>query len=66
MKNKRIIYPQDNGTVAILIPSPYCELTLDEIAAKDVPPGKPWQVVDAADIPEDRSFRDAWEFDFDV
>ena len=32
------------------------------IAAKDVPDGKPFQIVDVSDIPEDRTFRNAWEY----
>jgi hypothetical protein len=35
---------------------------LQWIAAKDVPAGKPFQIVDVSDIPEDRTFRNAWEF----
>lgn len=60
--NKRIIYPTDEGGVAVIIPSPDCGLTVEEIAAKDVPEGKPFKIVDAADIPTDRTFRDAWEW----
>jgi hypothetical protein len=101
--NKRIIYPTDDGGVAIVIPAPearkqvlvseavtktvtvpatedvseheqtniitpavYRDETDEEfaewIAAKDVPAGKPFQIVDVSDIPEDRTFRDAWEF----
>ncbi len=60
--NQRIIYPTDNGGVAIIIPAPDCGLTIEEIAAKDVPAGKPFKIVDVADIPEDRTFRNAWEF----
>lgn len=62
--NQRIIYPTDDGGVAILIPAPeYLEThTIEEIAAKDVPTGKPYQIVDVADIPTDRTFRDAWEY----
>jgi hypothetical protein len=33
------------------------------IAIKDVPAGKPFKIVDAADIPSDRSERDAWTVD---
>jgi hypothetical protein len=29
---------------------------------KDIPEGKPYKIVDVADIPEDRTFRNAWEF----
>jgi hypothetical protein len=62
--NQRIIYPNDNGGVSILIPTPeYLEThTIEELAAKDVPAGKPYQIVDASEIPEDRTFRDAWEY----
>jgi hypothetical protein len=60
--NKRIIYPTDNGGVAIIIPAPECGLTIEEIAQKDVPDGKPYKIVDVSDIPSDRTFRDAWEY----
>jgi len=107
--NKRIIYPNDDGGVSILIPAPearqqvlvseavteiithdavldedgievtpaydetvtitpatYRDQTDDEfmqwIAAKDVPAGKPFQIVDVSDIPSDRTFRNAWEY----
>ena len=59
--NQRIIYPTDDGGVAILIPAD-CGLTIEEIAAKDVPGGKPYKIVDVADIPTDRTFRNAWEY----
>ncbi len=62
--DKRIIYPTTDGGVAVIIPAPECGLSLQEIAAKDVPSGKPWKIVDAADIPADRTFRDAWTADF--
>ena len=59
---KRIIYPTDDGGVAIIIPTAECGLTIEQIAAKDVPAGKPFKIVDVADIPTDRIFRNAWEF----
>jgi hypothetical protein len=60
--NQRIIYPADDSGVCILIPASECGLTIEEIAAKDVPAGKPYKIVDVADIPTDRTFRDAWEY----
>jgi hypothetical protein len=62
--NQRIIYPTDDGGVAILIPSPeyLAEHTIEELAAKDVPAGKPYKIVDVSEIPEDRTFRSAWEY----
>jgi hypothetical protein len=59
--NERIIYPTDNG-VAIIVPAPECGLTIEEIAAKDVPAGVEFKIVDVSDIPEDRTFRNAWEY----
>ena len=60
---QRIIYPTDEGGVAIIVPASECGLTIEEIAAKDVPHGKPYKIVDVSDIPEDRTFRNAWEVD---
>ena len=60
--NQRIIYPTYEGGVAVIVPAPECGLTIEEIAAKDVPKGKPFKIVDVADIPSDRTFRAAWEY----
>ena len=54
--NQRIIYPTDDG-VAIIVPAVSIEL-----AMKDIPEGKPYKIVDVADIPADRTFRNAWEY----
>jgi hypothetical protein len=62
MNLKRIIYPNPNGGVSIIVPADECGLTIEQIAAKDVPAGKPYKIVDASDIPSDRTFRDAWEY----
>ena len=66
MNDPRVIYPTDEGGVAVLIPAPEWLAqegnTLEALAAKDVPAGKPWRIVNAADIPADRTFRAAWEF----
>ena len=60
--NQRIIYPTDDGGVAVIIPAAECGLSIEAIAAKDVPAGKPYKIVDVADIPTDRTFRNAWEY----
>ena len=60
--NSRIIYPTDDGGVAIIVPAAECGLTIEQIAAKDVPSGKPYKIVDVSDIPTDRTFRNAWEY----
>jgi hypothetical protein len=76
--NSRILYPTDDGGVAVIVPAAKCGLTIEEIAAKDVPPvvvrqngevvsstPRPYQIVDVADIPSDRTFRNAWEYSND-
>ena len=60
--NQRIIYPTENNSVVIIIPAPDCNLSIEEIAAKDVPAGKPYKIINAPDIPSDRTFRNAWEY----
>jgi hypothetical protein len=62
MENTRVIFPNDEGGVSVLTPVPNCGLTLEEIIAKDVPAGKPHQVIDRSEIPTDRTFRNAWEY----
>ena len=59
---KRIIYPTQDGGVAVIVPALECELSIEQIAAKDVPQGVPFKIVDTAEIPSDRTFRDAWEY----
>ena len=60
--DQRIIYQNDEGGVAVIIPAE-CGLTIEQIAAKDVPTGKPYRIVDAADIPTDRQRRAEWTVD---
>jgi hypothetical protein len=61
---QRIIYKTAEGGVAVIVPTPeYLEThTIEELAAKDVPAGVEFQIVDVSDIPEDRTFRNAWEY----
>ena len=73
--NQRIIYPTDEGGVAVIVSAPECGLTIEEIAAKDVPPivvmqdgvvvsstPRSFKIVDVSEIPSDRTFRGAWEW----
>ena len=59
---QRIIYQNDTGGVAVLIPAD-CGLTIEQIAAKDVPTGKPYKIVDVSDVPTDRQWRNEWTVD---
>lgn len=62
---QRIIFQTDEGGVAVIVPSPEAieQYGIEAIALKDVPDGKPFKIVDTADIPSDRTFRGAWEVD---
>lgn len=63
--NPVIIYKQDNGVVAIVHPTEEALALygIEAIAQKDVPAGKPYKIIDASDIPTDRSQRNAWAVD---
>ena len=62
VSDKRIVYMQDDGTVAIMITTDECGLTVEQIQAKDVPDGKTSYIIDASEVPTDRSFRNAWTY----
>ena len=65
---KRIIYQNDEGGVAVIIPAPEAleQYGIEAIALKDVPAGKPFKIIDTSDVPSDRTFRAAWEVDEDT
>lgn len=59
---KVIIFKNDNGGVAVCIPTG--EISIDAVLGKDVPQGRDARIVDSADLPEDdNDFFDAWEMD---
>ena len=59
--NKIIIYPEETG-IAVIYPSG--DLSVEGTALKDVPSGVKYKIIDVSDLPENRDFRNAWEFDF--
>ncbi len=59
---KRIVYSDDDGQLHIVIPAPECELTVEQIQAKDVPAGKTSYIVEKSIFPTERHFRDAWRY----
>jgi len=61
--SKVIIYPTINNQIAVIIPVT-SELTIEEIALKDVPFGSKYLIIDAIQVPTDRSQRQAWTADF--
>lgn len=63
--NPRIIYRNDTGGVAIIIPTQEAieAYGVQAIALKDVPAGRRFKIVDASVIPTDRTYRHAWTVD---
>jgi len=57
----RIIYKTEEGGIAVIVPTG--ELSVEETAKKDVPTGLPYKIVDVSEIPDDRTFRNAWDID---
>jgi len=56
---QRILITEDNGaTIGVIVPAP--NMTA-EFCIKDVPVGAKYKLVDTADVPSDRTFRNAWE-----
>ena len=47
--------------IAVMRVESSCGLTIEEIAAKDVPAGKAFTIIDIDLVPIDRTYRDAWE-----
>lgn len=60
-----IIYKQDNGVLAIVRPTEEALnlYSIEAIALKDVPEGKPFKIIDASDVPTDRTDRAYWTCD---
>ena len=59
-----IIFKNNDGAVSVIYPTPDAlEIYgINAIALKDVPAGKPFKIIDAADLP-DRSLRNQWDVD---
>ena len=57
-----VIFKQDNGVAAIIRPTQEALAVygIEAIAQKDVPAGKPYKIIDAIELPADRSQRNAW------
>lgn len=61
---KVIIFPNDDGWLTVVNPILECGLSIEEIARKDVPAGKPYHIIDKSLLPQEHMFFEAWEADF--
>ena len=58
----KIIYQIEDG-IGVITPAPNCSLTDAQTAAKDVPTGSAYKIVEDSYVPSDRTFRNAWTID---
>lgn len=56
-----IIFPQESGGVSVITPAPEYAGQIEAVAAKDVPAGKAWRIIDASELPS-RDTRDRWRW----
>lgn len=59
-----IIFPNDTGGVVFCYPVLGCGLSIEEIARKDVPAGKPYLLLDDTEVPTDHTYFEAFTADF--
>ena len=63
--DKVIVYHNtEDDCLDLMWPATNCGLTVEQIAAKDVPKDTKYKILDVSDLPTDLSFIDAWEYDF--
>ena len=59
---KRILFQNLDGGISVITPSGV--LSVEETAKKSVPTGVKYKIIDVSDLPQERDFRNAWEYDF--
>ena len=61
----KIIYKNEDNSIGIITPTneALSFATVEQIAEKDVSKDLPYWIVEDSSIPEDRTFRSAWEID---
>ena len=55
-----IIFPEGSNVCEMYVVG---DSSIQETARKNVPSGVQFKIVNIEDLPQDRHFRDAWEFD---
>jgi len=64
MSEKVVVFQNEAGGISVVFPVENSVLAIEQIALKDVPYNIPYKIINATDIPTDRTYRDAWEMDF--
>lgn len=58
-----VIYKTESGDLAVVNPADSSGLTVEEIAYRSVPPGVQYRIIDSSSLPEDATYRAAWDCD---
>jgi hypothetical protein len=59
--DKVIIYNEDNNRLSIISPTNFSNLTIEQIASKDVPNGKTYKIINKSELSNlDTTLRNAW------
>lgn len=56
-----IIFPQDDNKLSVIYPTADYADQIEAVAQKDVPAGKPWRIIDSAELPPTDA-RDRWRW----
>ena len=62
--SKVILYKQDNGMIAVVVPTQEAidRYGIHAVAQKDVPAGKPFKIIDGSELPQGIP-QETWEID---
>lgn len=60
----KILHPNSDGGISVTFPSNEWNGPIEELAKKVVAKGDKFKIVEDDVLPNDREFRDAWEWDF--
>lgn len=60
-----IIFQPASGPLAIFTPSPGVTVSA-ALGAQITPKGLPFKIIDASEVPTDKTFRAVWEWDGDL
>lgn len=63
-----VVFKNTDGSIGVIHPSQevLSKYTLKQVAEKDVPSGLSYKLMDTADLPDTRTFREAWELPEDT
>lgn len=61
----KIVFKNEDNSIGIITPTSEALsfATIEQVAEKDVPQNLPYWIVEDSVIPENRTFRNAWEID---